>query len=56
MAELALLLEEVPFADDRETLLRGMQYLVTDPANYRLLDDALPFSAEKELARGMWGR
>jgi len=55
MAQLAILLKDIPFADDRETLLTGMQHLVTDPANYRLLDDALPFSDEQELAETLWG-
>ncbi len=55
MAQLALLLKEVPFADDRETLLTGMQHLVADPVHYRALDDALPFSDERELAQALWG-
>jgi len=55
MAELAILTKEVKFKDDRMDLIAGMQFLVADPANYRLLDDALTFSEEKQLARSLWG-
>ena len=51
----AILTKEVKFKDDRMDLIAGMQFLVADPANYRLLDDALTFSEEKDLARSLWG-
>ncbi len=56
MAELRQVLQEIRFQDHRQALLVSMQFLVTDPANYQVLNDVLPFSAERDLARELWGR
>lgn len=55
MAQLAILLDMIPYGDDRKALLMGVAPSVVDPANVGLLQPSLPFGDEQRLAAQLFG-
>ena len=56
MAQLGLLLDEIPYSDDRMGLLMGAAPMVVDPMNVGMLEPHLKFSSERELASQLFGQ